>query len=157
MGGSVTSPFPLKETSSALVALDCVSVVPWDAGSVSVSVTVVGEHERAHVQFLERKLGGNAAARPTFDFAGTTSDPDTFAGTAVEVEETAAAAYIGQGANLTRRLVSDAARICAVEARHAAWIRDFVNQHPAPRAADPARSAAEVTAELRRLGLVTES
>jgi hypothetical protein len=127
------------------------------SGELLEFAKVVGEHERAHVQFLERQLGGDAVVRPTFDFAAATSDPDTFARTAVEVEETTAAAYIGQGANLTRRLVSDAARICAVEARHAAWIRDFLDQDPAPRAADPARSAAEVNAELKQLGLVTES
>jgi ferritin-like protein len=127
------------------------------SGELLEFARVVGEHERAHVQFLERELGGDAAARPTFEFAETTSDPEKFSATAVEVEEMTAAAYIGQGANLTRRLTSDAARICAVEARHAAWIRDFLNQHPAPRAADSARSPAEVDAAVRQLGLVTES
>ena len=118
---------------------------------------VVGEHERAHVQFLERQLGGDAASRPTFQFGDRTTDPESFSATAVQIEEITAAAYIGQGANLTRRLTSDAARICAVEARHVAWIRDFLDQHPAPRAADPARSPAQVDARLRQLGLVTES
>ena len=117
---------------------------------------VVGEHERAHVDFLERKLGGAGGARPAFAFGARTSNADAFARTAVEIEETSAAAYIGQGANLTRRLISDAATICAVEARHAAWIRDFLDQHPAPRAADPARSSAEVDAAVAQLGVVTQ-
>jgi hypothetical protein len=48
--------------------------------------------------------------------------------------------------------LADAARIVAVEARHAAWIRDLAGADPAPKAADPPRSAAEVLAELRQKG-----
>jgi hypothetical protein len=125
-------------------------------GELREFAEIVAEHERAHVEFLERKLGG-AATRPTFQFADRTSDPKRFADTAVDVEELTAAAYVGQGANLTRRLISDAARICAIEARHAAWIRDLVDKPPAPRAADPARAPTEVRAALRQAGFLGES
>jgi hypothetical protein len=50
--------------------------------------------------------------------------------------------------------VVDAARIVAVEARHAAWIRDLAGTDPAPRAADPGRSADDVLADLRRKGFL---
>jgi hypothetical protein len=48
----------------------------------------------------------------------------------------------------------EAGRIVAVEARHAAWIRDLAGEDPAPRAADPGRTADDVLSELRRKGLV---
>ena len=73
---------------------------------------------------------------------------------AIQLEEATAAAYIGQGANLTSAAMRDAARIVAVEARHAAWIRDLAGADPAPRAADAARSADDILADLRRKGFL---
>jgi hypothetical protein len=48
--------------------------------------------------------------------------------------------------------VQDAARIVAVEARHAAWIRDLAGADPAPRPADPGRSPNEILSALRKKG-----
>jgi len=115
---------------------------------------VVVEHERAHVAALTQALGDEARTAPKFDFGDTTSETGQFARTALEIEEAATAAYIGQGANLTNRGVKTIVRIAAVEARHTAWIRDFAGLNPAPRPADPAKSADEVTAMFRSRGFL---
>jgi Ferritin-like domain len=124
------------------------------SGDLLEFVRVVAPQEREHVDFLRRRLGAQADAKPRFDFGGVTSDGDRFRDTAIELEETTAAAYIGQGANLTRDSVLDAARIVAVEARHAAWIRDLAGELPAPRAADPPRAANDVLSDLRGKGFL---
>jgi Ferritin-like domain len=121
-------------------------------GDLLAFARIVAPQEREHVEFLRGKLGAQAGARPKLDFRGATSDPRRFSAAAIDLEEATAAAYIGQGANLTRGATADAARIVAVEARHAAWIRDLAGADPAPRAADPPRSADDVLAELRRKG-----
>jgi Ferritin-like domain len=114
----------------------------------------VAPQERAHARVLRRRLGRDAQRPPTFDFADAAVDPKRFRDTAIDLEEATAAAYIGQGANLTRDAVALVASIVAVEARHAAWIRDIAGADPAPRAADVARSADDVLSELRRKGLL---
>ncbi|CAN5674120.1 hypothetical protein BH24ACT26_BH24ACT26_13330 [soil metagenome] len=114
----------------------------------------VGEHELAHVAFLEELLGDDAEDEPSFDFGDATSSDDAFTRSALTLEETTSAAYIGQGANLTSDRMLAAARIVSVEARHAAWIRDIFGQNPAPLAADTAMSEAEVTAAIKDTGFV---
>jgi hypothetical protein len=123
-------------------------------GDLLAFARIVAPQEREHAEFLRRRLGARAGARPKLDFARATSDPGRFSAAAIDLEEATAAAYIGQGANLTRGMVADAARIVAVEARHAAWIRDLAGADPAPRAADPPRSAGDVLGELRRKGFL---
>jgi hypothetical protein len=122
-------------------------------GEIQQFVSVVGEHEQEHVALLRRILGGDANAEPSVDFGDRTSNSDKVAATARLLEETASAAYIGQGANLTKRAMIEAARITSVEARHAAWIADILRRHPAPAAADPAKSASQVSAALRKAGI----
>jgi hypothetical protein len=114
----------------------------------------VAPQEHEHVRFMRGKLGGQARPKPRLDFAQATSSPERFRATAIDLEEATAAAYIGQGASLTRDAVLDAARIVAVEARHAAWIRDLAGADPAPRAADPGRSADDVLTDLRQKGFL---
>jgi hypothetical protein len=121
-------------------------------GDLLTFARVVAPQEREHVEFLRSKVAAQVRTTPRLDFAKAVSDPKSFTAAAIDLEETTAAAYIGQGANLTRDAVVDAARIVAVEARHAAWIRDLAGADPAPRAADPPRSAGEVLAELRGKG-----
>jgi hypothetical protein len=123
-------------------------------GELREFAEVVGGHERRHVAFLTRKLGSRAPAAPEFDFGDRTSDATRFAATTLLLEETVAAAYIGQGANLTTGAMSAAGRIVSVEARHAAWIRDYLGRNPAPRAADPPQTEAQVRAALRETGFV---
>jgi hypothetical protein len=114
----------------------------------------IAPQEREHVALLRRRLGAQARARPKLDVREATSDATRFRAHAIDLEEATAAAYIGQGARLTRNARGDAARIVAVEARHAAWIRDLAGIDPAPRPADPGRTADDVLAELRQKGLV---
>ena len=121
-------------------------------GDLLTFARVVAPQEHDHVQFIRKKLGTQAGPPPKLDFGRATSDPRRFTAAAIDLEEATAAAYIGQGANLTREAMADAARIVAVEARHAAWIRDLAGQAPAPRAADPPRTADDVLTELRQKG-----
>jgi hypothetical protein len=113
---------------------------------------VVAPQEHAHVDLVRRRLGSQARPGPDFDFRSATSSDAIFARAAIDLEEAAAAAYIGQGASLTRDAVPDAARIVAVEARHAAWIRDLAGEDPAPHAADPGRSPKDILSDLRTKG-----
>lgn len=112
----------------------------------------VGRQERRHVAYLRRALGAAAREEPTFDLGELLSDSDRFMQSAFVLEESGVGAYIGQAANLTVAGVAAAAPIISVEARHAAWIRDIVGKNPAPRAADPGRTAAQVQAALERAG-----
>jgi hypothetical protein len=115
---------------------------------------VVAPQEHDHVALVRRRLGPQARPAPAFDFREATSSEARFRQAAIDLEEAAAAAYIGQGASLTTDALPDAARIVAVEARHAAWIRDLAGADPAPRPADPGRPAEDVMSELRKKGFL---
>jgi hypothetical protein len=122
------------------------------SGELRRFARVVAPQEHDHVALVTRRLGRQAKPAPAFDFREATSSDARFRRAAIDLEEAAIAGYNGQGANLTAAAVPDAARIVAVDARHAAWIRDLSGADPAPRAADPGRSAHDVTAELRTKG-----
>jgi hypothetical protein len=83
------------------------------------------------------------------------TSPEAFRRTAIDLEEAVIAGYVGQAGHLGHRVLVDAARILSVEARQAAWLRDLDGVSPAPRAADPARAADDVLADLRGKGLLT--
>ena len=121
-------------------------------GELQQLARVLSRHERAHVSFLRRHLGTRAESGRTYDFGNATSDADVFASTAQTLEETAVTAYVGQGANLTRRLMTEFAQLCSVEGRHAAWIADLVDRPPAPRPADKAKSPRDVVAVIEDTG-----
>ena len=125
--------------------------------------TTVRDHELAHVDFLRQALGGAAIAKPSFDFKGTTEHADTFAATALVLEDTGVAAYNGQGPRLRRKTLAAAASIVSVEARHAAWIRRIVaapdyadgkGSYPAPAALDKAKSKAQIEAAVGATGFI---
>ncbi|MDQ3778804.1 MAG: ferritin-like domain-containing protein [Actinomycetota bacterium] len=118
---------------------------------------VAGDHEDEHIDALRALLGARAEPKPTFRFADAVRDAERFKAAALTLEESAAAGYIGQAANLTRRRIQDVARIVPVEARHAAWIRAIVGRNPAPSAADPARTPRQVMRTLERRGFVDGS
>jgi hypothetical protein len=115
---------------------------------------VVAPHEHDHVALIRRRLGSQARPETTFDYRAPTSSDARFRQAAIDLEEAALAAYIAQGANLTGPAVADAARIVAVDARHAAWIRDLAHADPAPRAADPGRAPEDLIADLRKKELL---
>jgi Ferritin-like domain len=124
-------------------------------GELNQLADVLARHERAHVSFLRRHLGRRAEDERTYDFGDSISDADAFASTTRTLEETAVAAYIGQGANLTRRLMVEFAQLCSVEGRHAAWIADLLGRSPAPRAADDAKTPREIVALIEETGFET--
>jgi rubrerythrin len=124
-------------------------------GELQQFAELLARHERTHVSFLRQWLGSKADDERTYDFGGATTDPDVFARTARTLEEAAVAGYIGQGAHLTRSLMVPFAQMCSVEARHAAWIDDFLGSDPAPKAADEAMAPAEVLAVIEETGFET--
>ncbi len=126
-------------------------------GEVKTFARVAGDQERAHVELLERALGKAARPRPKLRFGDATRSNRAFVARAIELEETATAALIGEAANLTRRRIPTAARIVSVDARHAAWLRAIAGKLPAPKAADPAKSAAAAMASVKRTGFVLRS
>jgi rubrerythrin len=123
-------------------------------GKLLEYVSVVREHERAHVAFLKNALGKNARKKPALDFGDTTSDPQKFTAAAIALEETMIAAYNGQAANLTKPTLALAAKIVSVEARHAGWIRALAGENPAPTATDHPKTAAEVQAAINHAGFL---
>jgi rubrerythrin len=123
-------------------------------GQLRQFAEVVAGHERAHRKFVESALGSNAHRPPRFRFGETTSDPAKFVAAAVALEDTALAAYNGQGPNLTAPTLGAAARIVSVEARHAAWARVLAGQIPAPEAVDQPAGEGEARAALKRSGLL---
>ena len=114
----------------------------------------VGDQEHQHVAFLKRKLGRRAGQPPRSQFGDMLASDESFRDAAIELEEAAIAAYIGQAANLTRATLASVATLVSVEARQAAWIRDLAETSPAPRAADPARTPQDILAALRKRGFI---
>jgi ferritin-like protein len=161
---SAGRPSPAQDARiwSFLLVLEQAQVAFYDAalrsgalrGELLRFARVVAPQEHDHVALVRRRLGSQARPAPAFDFRAATSSEARFRQAAIDLEEAAAAAYVGQGASLTRAAVPDAARIVAVEARHAAWIRDLAGADPAPRAADPGRTAQDVMSELRTKGFL---
>jgi hypothetical protein len=124
-------------------------------GELATYARAVRAQETQHAAFLAKRLGNRARGRPRPDFGAAVSSPERFRGAAIDLEETVIAAYIGQGANLTRATVGTVGTLLSVEARQVAWLRDIAGVSPAPRAADPARKPSEVLAGLRSQGLIS--
>jgi hypothetical protein len=165
LGASATSPALDRRILTFLLRLEYVQEALYAEardegklrGELRQFADVASADERAHVALLRKALRGRAPARPNFDFGRATTDARTFRSKALALEELVTAAYIGQGANLSTKLVTRAARIASVEARHAAWLSDIAGKHPAPRAADHAVSERRVRKTLRELGFVERS
>lgn len=147
-----------KKILTFLLSLERIEVA-WHEGAADIGLSselsayarLVAEHDRDHLELLARLIGDATTSLP--DVSDALPSAKRFGADAVSLKEAVVAAYIGQSGNLTRSSVLDVARITAVEARHAAWVRDIVGTLPAPSAADPASSQRQVNAVLRRLGL----
>jgi hypothetical protein len=124
------------------------------SGELADFARVALDHERRHVHAVERTLG--PAARPPLPFRlqKVTATAADFTAAAIALEDLAVGAYNGQVGNVSRPVLALAAEIVSVEGRHAAWIRDIAQKEPAPRAADPLYTAAEVVRQLRSLEIV---
>jgi hypothetical protein len=125
-------------------------------GELRQVAEVCGDQDAKHVDALRALVGDDADAKPTFHFGDAVRSPGRFTAAALTLEETASAAYIGQAANLTKDRLPEVARIVAVEARHAAWIRAIAGRNPAPHAADPAKTVQQVMKTLARTGFVEQ-
>jgi Ferritin-like domain len=124
------------------------------SGDIAEFAELVGEHERAHVDAIEKALGGSASESPEFDFGDTTSDPEKFLPTAVRLEEIALAAFNGQVPNLTPKRLLLAMKIASVEGRHVGWARDLAGRNPAPRPADRPATEAQARSAMKDAGFV---
>ncbi len=79
--------------------------------------------ENAHVRYLKNALGSKAAAKPKFNFKGTTKSRKKFIDTAFALENTGVHAYLGQVLNIKDpKIVAAAGSILTIEARHASVI-----------------------------------
>jgi Ferritin-like domain len=123
-------------------------------GPVEAFARAAGRQEEAHVARLRREVRPGRGMRVRSRFGAAARDPERFKATAIDLEELAIAAYIGQGGNLTPATLTVVVPLVSVEARQAAWIRDLAGRSPAPRAADPARSPDAVLADLRQAGFL---
>jgi hypothetical protein len=120
---------------------------------------VVGGHEAAHVSALKQALGSKAGKEPSFDFKGTTADKATFLRTAMTLEDTGVSAYQGQAPRIkSTQVLGSAGAILAVEARHAAWVRDIIGAGqkpvPAPEAFNTPMSMQQVLAAVKKTGFI---
>ena len=112
----------------------------------------IGENEQEHVSALEatvKKLGGKPAARPspTFPIDG---GADAVLRLAALLEDTGAAAYLGQAKNiLDREVLSAALSIHSVEGRHAAVINHLIGQPFTTGAFAAPRTMDEVLSDIR--------
>jgi hypothetical protein len=121
---------------------------------------VVYSHEAAHVAALQAALGSKAVRSPKFDFKGTTGSQKTFLRTAKVLEDTGVAAYQGQAPLIHQNAVlAPAGAILAVEARHAAWVRDLLGAgktvKPAPSAFSVPMSMSQVLSAVKKTGFIT--
>ena len=81
---------------------------------------MVGEHERAHVAFLESALGTRRGPGAVLRLRRTRRRiRERFTAAAVALEDIAVAAYNGQATNLTNGRARGGHEIVSVEARHA--------------------------------------
>ena len=108
----------------------------------------VGAHEQEHVEALSgaiKDLGGKPVKAPGVDFGDAFSSEEAFLGLAVVFEDTGVSAYNGAGPAIkSKDLLATAGAIVQVEARHAAAIRFYAGEMPAPDAFDPTLTVDEV-------------
>jgi rubrerythrin len=123
------------------------------SGDARVFAQTALGHERQHLAAIKKALGSKAGAKPRFAFGDKTKSVDAFMRAAIELEDTAVAAYNGQAANLTKGTLAAAAEIVSVEARHAAWVRAIADEVAAPKPVDQPITAQQAAAGLQALGL----
>jgi hypothetical protein len=125
-------------------------------GATGNFARVVGDHEAQHVTFLAAALGSQAVAKPNFNFGTAVTDETRFRVTAVSLEDTGVAAYLGQSFRLKRTsYILAAATILAVEARHSAWARSLAGRQPSEEAFATRATMRQVLRVVRDTGFVT--
>ena len=118
---------------------------------VATFVRAVRDHEIVHVLALKSALGANALPREefAFDFGTAFDSAANFLATALVLEDTGVAAYLGQAGNLDNvGILGTAGSILGVEAEHAAAFRLLNGQPVSPGDGDfdPPATSSEVVA-----------
>lgn len=127
--------------------------------SITDNLTIIGEHETAHVDTLTsvitEELGGEAVEAAEYDFGLT--DSASFLATAAAVENLGVAAYDGAAASIESvDILLAAGGIVAVEARHAAYLNLLNAESPFPAAVETPLTPDEVL-EIAGPFIVTEA
>jgi len=102
-------------------------------GKEATYLQKIGEHEAQHVTALTQtiqKLGGTPVAAPGVDFGGAFASRESYLGTAYTFENLGVSAYLGAAPSLfaQKELLSAAAGIFGVEARHAAIVGNLLGK-----------------------------
>ncbi len=115
----------------------------------------IGAVERAHVAALLERLGSKAIASPTFDFKGTTEDPEAFIKTAVAFEDLGSVSIAGVLPDIQDpEIRTIVASVHTPEARHAGWIRTLAGVDPAPNAIEGTNTQAESLSLVNETGFI---
>ncbi len=127
--------------------------------SVRNFAETVAAHEATHVSALQGALGAKAVSSPKFDFKGTTASQKSFLKTSKVLEDTGVSAYQGQAPLIhNNAYLAVAGSILAVEARHAAWVRDLLGAGktvlPAPLAFNAPMSMSQVLSAVKSTGFI---
>eukprot|EP01113_Clastostelium_recurvatum_P009538 TRINITY_DN145_c0_g1_i1.p1 TRINITY_DN145_c0_g1~~TRINITY_DN145_c0_g1_i1.p1 ORF type:complete len:497 (-),score=173.96 TRINITY_DN145_c0_g1_i1:88-1539(-) len=90
-------------------------------------IKMIGAHETAHVSALETTIaayGGQTIPECTYNFRDSFSTPEQFLAVAQKLENTGVQAYLGAANTIfNKTLLTVAATITTVEARHAAFLQ----------------------------------
>ena len=111
--------------------------------------TMIRDHEQAHVDALVatvKDLGGQPVGEGDVEFQFDLGSPETFIETAATLETTGVSAYDGAINQLSGsdELLTAAATIATVEARHSAYLNGLTGKSPFPEAFDEALQPEEV-------------
>ncbi|MDH3225916.1 MAG: ferritin-like domain-containing protein [Thermoleophilia bacterium] len=116
---------------------------------------IIGAVERAHVAALLERLGAKAIASPSFDFLGTTEDPEAFIKTAVAFEDLGSVSIAGVLPDIQAPAIRTiVASVHTPEARHAGWIRTLAGVDPAPNAIEGVNTQAETLKLVNGTGFI---
>ena len=117
-------------------------------GDVYGYLLLIRSHEQTHVRTLMRtiqSLGGRPKPACTYKFPY--NNVDEFLAIGKVLEDTGVSAYAGAAKLIKEpRLLTAAATIATVEARHASYLRLITGDNPFPNAFDPAKTMQEILA-----------
>lgn len=114
---------------------------------------LVRDHENAHVALLQVVLNARGAT-PVLacNYTFTYTDSTSFLKLAATLENTGVSAYDGAHATITSELVlTYAATIASVEARHAAFLNELTGVSPFPNATDTALTPQQIATAITPL------
>ncbi|GJJ72213.1 hypothetical protein EMPS_04570 [Entomortierella parvispora] len=105
----------------------------------------IGEHENTHVDVLTSVIKSlKQAPVPECKYNFPLTDVHTFMAVARALENTGVSAYLGAAAGLQGGLLTAAASIVTVEARHSAYLNTVLKAEGAPYAFDTPLTAKEI-------------